>query len=156
MPHPNDAPNPAHSRRRLLQGVTALALPFPAVGQAADPALVVANRWFWLEAEQRRLIFQWQGWETWLIANRNWLKLSKAERAAAPEGAQLRAIDDHLDEIDKLNCALLPALKRTPATTREGLLARFEALLHFLAPDEHPDARTLLEACLRDLERLWR
>ena len=132
-----------------------MALPFPALGDAADPALVVAKRWCSLEAEQRRLIYQWQDWETWLFANRNWPKLSEAERDAVPEGAQLHIIDNELDQIDKLYDALLPVLKKTPATTREGLFAKFEALLHFVVQDEHPDARAILKTCIRVLERLW-
>ena len=156
MPHPNDALNPKPSRRRLLQGVTAFALPSAALADGTDPALVVSKRWCWLQAEQRRLILQWQDVETWLFANCNWPKLSKAECDAVPEGAQLRAIDDQLGEIDKLYDALLPVLKKTPATTREGLFARFDALLHFVVQDENPDARAILKSCLRDLEHLWR
>jgi hypothetical protein len=155
MPFSNDAPNPMPSRRRLLQGVTALAVPIPSLGETADPALGVAKRWCWLEAEQSRLIYQWQGWETWLFAHRDWPRLSKAERAAVPEGAHLRAIDDQLDQIDKFYDALLPVLKTTSATTREGLFAKFEALLHFVVKDENPDARAILSSCLLDLERLW-
>jgi len=73
-----------------------------------------------------------------------------------PEGGQLRVIEEQLDGINKLSDALLPVLKRTPATTREGLFARFEALLHFVVQDENPDARAILKSCLRDLERIWR
>ena len=49
----------------------------------------------------------------------------------------------------------ITGLLATRATTREGVLARFEALLHFVAPEDNPDARVLLESCLGDLRSLW-
>lgn len=155
MPHPNDASNPRPSRRRLLEGVTALAFPLSALAGATDPGRVVAERWCVLEIEQRRLILKWQGVETWLFKHRNWPRLSDAERAAIPEGVQLTAIDDQLNAIDKSYDLLLPLLKSTRATTRDGVFARFEALLHFVVQDEHPDARAILKSCIDDVRRLW-
>lgn len=145
----------APSRRALIQGATACALPLPLPAGATDPGLAVARRWCALEVEQRRLIYQWQARETWLFKHRDWPKLSEAEQNAVPEGALLGAIDEQLHEIDKVYDALLPRLKATSATTREGLLARFDALLHFVVQDEHPDARAILKSCLSDLKRLW-
>lgn len=145
----------APSRRGLIHGATACALPFPPVVGNADPAFIVARQWCWLEAEQRRLIYQWQARETWLFKHRNWPNLSDAEQDAVPEGAELRLIDDQLGQIDKLYDALLPKLKSTSATSREGLLARFDALLHFVPKEESPDARVILQSCLSDLRRLW-
>lgn len=155
MPHPNDASNPKPSRRRLLEGVTALAFPLPALAGATDPGRVVAERWCALEIEQRRLILKWQGVETWLFKHRNWARLSDAERAAIPQGVQLAAIDDQLDAIDKSYDVLLPLLKSTHATTRDGVFARLDALLHFVVQDEHPDARAILKSCIGDLRQLW-
>ena len=145
----------APSRRGLIQGATACALPLPLAVGGTDPALVVARQWCGLETEQRRLILAWQARETWLFEHRNWPKLSDAEQAAVPEGALLGLIDARLHEIDKIYDALLPRLKATSATTREGLLARFDALLHFVVQDEHPDVHAILKSCLGDLKRLW-
>jgi hypothetical protein len=144
----------APTRRRLLQGVAGCSLPFPSLACVIDPGQVVAERWCALENEQRRLILQWQGVETWLFKHRNWPRLSDAERAQVPEGAQLAAIDDQLAAIDKTYDALLPLLKSTHATTRDGVFARIEVLLHFVVQDEHPDARAILKSCLADLRRL--
>jgi len=145
----------APSRRGLIQGATACAVPLPLPVGGTDPALIVARQWCGLETEQRRLILAWQARETWLFEHRDWPKLSDAEQAAVPEGALLGVIDDRLHAIDKAYDALLPRLKTTSATTREGLLARFDALLHFVVQDEHPDARAILKSCLADLKRLW-
>jgi hypothetical protein len=145
----------ARSRRALLQAATACVFPLPALAGAGDPALVVAQRWSGLEIEQRRLTLEWQNVETWLFRRRDWQKLSDAERAAVPEAAQLGVIEDQLAIIAKTYDALLPLLKTTAATTRAGVLARFEALLWFLDSTDHPDARALLESCQRDLRRLW-
>ena len=145
----------APSRRGLIQGATACALPLPLPVVGTDPALVVARQWCGLETEQRRLILAWQARETWLFKHRDWPKLSEAEQAAVPEGALLGVIDDRLREIDKVYDALLPLLKSTRATTRDGVFARLEALLHFVVQDEHPDARAILKSCIGDLRRLW-
>lgn len=155
MPKLNEARDGAPSRCGLIQGATACALTFPPPGAGADPALDVARQWCWLEAEQRRLVYRWQARETWLFKHRNWPNLSDAEQDAVPEGAELRLIDDQLGQIDRLYDALLPKLKATSATTKEGLFARFDALFHFVVQDEHPDARALLKSCLGDLRRLW-
>ena len=156
MPISNDAPTAKPSRRRLLQGATACALPLPVSADGADPGLIVARQWCALEADQRRLILDWQARETWLFEHRNWPRLSDDEQAAVPEGALLQVIDAQLHEIDKVYDALLPRLKTTSATTREGVFARFDALLHFVVQDEHPDARAILKSCIADLRRLWR
>lgn len=144
------------SRRGLLQSAAGCVLPIPSMIGAHDRALIVAQHWCALESEQRRLIIAWQDVETWLVENRDWPRLSEAEQAAVPEGVQLGAIEGQLDEIDKRYDALLPVLKATPATTRAGVLARFDALLWLLDGPDHPDACALLKSCQRDLERLWR
>lgn len=143
------------SRRGLIQGVAGCALPLPTLAGAIDPAQVIAERWCALEIEQRRLILAWQDWETWLFKHRNWPRLSDAERANVPEGANLGLIDAQLDTFDSAYDALLPLLKCTGATTRDGVFARFDALLHFVVQDEHPDARAILKSCIADLRRLW-
>jgi hypothetical protein len=145
----------APSRRSLIQGATACALPLPLPAGGTDPALVVARQWCGLETEEHRLILAWQARETWLFKHRDWPKLSEAEQAAVPEGALLGVIDERLHEIDKVYDALLPRLKTTSAATREGLIARFDALLHFVVQDEQPDAHAILKSCLADLKRLW-
>jgi hypothetical protein len=145
----------APSRRDLFQGATACALPLPLPFGATDPGLLVARQWCAIDAEQRRLILAWQARETWLFKHRNWLNLSEAEQVAVPEGALLGVIDHRLEEIDKVYDALLPRLEATSALTREGLFARFDALLHCIEQDEYPDARAILKSCLSDLKRLW-
>lgn len=155
MPKLNEARGGAPSRRGLIQGATAAALPLPFRKVDGDPALSLARQWCALETEQRRLILQWQARETWLFKHRNWPKLSKVQQDAVPEGTLLRSIDERLHEIDEVYDALLPGLRTTCATTREGLFARFDALQYFVVPDEHPDANAILKSCLSDLKRLW-
>jgi hypothetical protein len=143
------------SRRRLLQTATACTLPWPPPIGAADPGKVVADRYCALETEQRRLILAWQDVETWLFKHRSWPRLTKEQQAAVPEAAQLRVIEDQLDAIDKQYDAVLPLLKTTPATTRDGVFARLDALLWFLNPHDNEDAYPLLQSCQHDLKRLW-
>ena len=51
--------------------------------------------------------------------------------------------------------ALLPRLMGTRTVTREGVFARFEALLQVLEADDNPVARAFLKSCIGDLKRLW-
>jgi len=158
MPHSPGARERAPSRRALMKGATALALPIPAAtaATAADPAQLIGEQWCALETEQRRLIIVWQKVETWLFRHCDWPKISEEERAAVPEAAQLDAINDQLADIDKAYDRLLPKLTGTPATSRAGVLAKLDALLWFLDVDDHPDARVLLQGCRADIQRLWR
>ena len=144
------------SRRRLLQITTAAGLPLPSLAGAGDRGRVIAERYCALEIEQRRLILAWQDVETWLFEHRNWPRLTEAEQAAVPEAAQFRVIENQLDAIDKAYDAVLPLLKTTSATTREGVFARLDALLWFLNPHDNEDAFPLLQSCQDDLRRLWR
>lgn len=155
MPNVPVARERATSRRALLQGATALALPVPLATAAPDPALRVAQQWCALHIEQRRLCLAWQDVESWLFDHRDWPKLSPAEQAALPEADAMRRIEAQLDQIDRTYDTLQPQLVRTAATTRAGLFARLEALLWFLDAEDHPDARALLISCQRDLRRLW-
>lgn len=147
----------APTRRALLQGGSALALPVPALAAAAaaDPGLLVSRHFCALEAARDRLIYAWQDRESWLFKHRNWPYLSDDEQAAVPEGALLGEIDAQLDDLGRMQDALLSRLKRTSATTREGLYARFDALLLLVIQDEQPDARAMLKSCIRDVKRLW-
>ncbi|MEW5684647.1 MAG: hypothetical protein AB1942_07000 [Pseudomonadota bacterium] len=117
---------------------------------------MVAERYCALETEQRRLILAWQDVETWLFEHRNWPRLTKAQQAAVPEAAQFGVIEAELDAIDKQYDAVLPLLKTTAATTRDGVFARLDALLWFLNPHDNEDAYPLLQSCQADLKRLWR
>lgn len=146
----------APSRRRLLQTATACAVPWPPLIGAGDPGKLVAERYCALESEQRRLILAWQDVETWLFKHRNWPRLTKAQQAAVPEAAQFRVIEDQLDVLDKQYVEVLPLLRTTPATTRDGVVARLDALLWLLNPHDNEDAYPLLHSCQDDLKRLWR
>lgn len=148
----------APSRRALIQGATALALPIPSATAAAagDPAQLIGEQWCALETEQRRLIIAWQAIEAWLFKHRDWPKLSKEAQAAVPEAAQLDEINGQLAQIGQAYDRLLPQLKATAATSRAGVLAKLDALLWFLDAEDHPDARVLLQGCRSDIQRLWR
>lgn len=143
------------SRRRLLQIATAAGVPLPTLAGAVDPGKVVADRYCALEQEQRRLYLAWQDVETWLFKHRNWPRLTEAEQATVPEAAQFGVIEAQLDAIDKQYDALVPLLKTTSARTRDGVLARLDALLWFLNPHDNEDAYPLLKSCQDDLKRLW-
>ncbi|HEY2753768.1 hypothetical protein [Phenylobacterium sp.] len=155
MPKLHEARDGAPSRRDLIHGATACAVPLPVASRAADPALLVAAQWKAHEAENRRLIYAWQDRETWLFRHRDWPNLSEAEQAGVPEGALLKTIDHQLDMLRKDYASLLGRLKRTPATTREGVFARFDGLLLFVLEEDDRETAAMLKSCLRDLKRIW-
>lgn len=146
----------APSRRDAMQGATASALQLPVPSGGGDPALRLAKQYCWMEAEERRLCLEWQRVETWLFKNRDWPRLTEAEQVAVPESAALRVIEEQLSVIDKGYDEVMPLLRKTSARTREGLLARLEALQWLVHADESPDAHELLKSCRDDLTRLWR
>lgn len=122
---------------------------------AADPGLTVAEGYAALDEERHRLCLAWQDVENWLFQHSNWAQLTPAQQAAAPEGAQLRALEDQLAVIEAQHAAQLLRVQTTPACTRAGVFARLEALARLLSLREPQDAYTLLQSCRSDLERLW-
>jgi len=81
---------------------------------------------------------------------------SSGRSGSSPHWRASTVIEDQLDAIDRQYDAVLPLLKTTSATTREGLLARLDALLWLLNPHDNEDAYPLLQSCQDDLKRLWR
>ena len=73
-----------------------------------------------------------------------------------PEAALFRVIVVQLVAIDWQYDAVLPLVKTSWATTREGVFARLDALLWLLTPHDNDDAYPLLLSCQDDLKRLWR
>jgi hypothetical protein len=140
------------SRRQLVTGAAALPL-LPVVQTAIDPAIAACQTWLARQAERESLTRGWQKLETRLIREHNWFTLSRRERAAIPEAAELDAIDDRLDDLHTLNQDLLVALPGIPATTIRGLASKLAVAAGSVRPDENVEAHNLINSVLRDLQR---
>jgi hypothetical protein len=149
------APAEGVSRRILITGASvAFACPSPGRSKV-DQALEACRRWCVIEQDSRSLVLTWQRLETWLFRHRNWPNLTAEEQAAVPEAAALTEIDARLDVLAGERDSLLPQIRSTPASSREGLLLKFEVAIQLIADDEQPEARGLLRSVRDDLLRLW-
>lgn len=143
------------SRRQLVTGAAALPL-LPVMQTAIDPAIAACETWLARREEHESLTRRWQRLETRLIREHNWFTLSRRERAALPEAAELDAIDDRLDDLHALNQDVLAALPAIAATTTQGLASKLAVAVAYVRPDENEEAHDLIRSVLRDLRTIAR
>lgn len=137
------------SRRQLVVGSAATAM-MPLTQAGADPAIGVCRAWQANQAEYENLTKRWQALETYLFRNHNWPKLSRRQRAAIPEAAELDAIDDRRDELSDHEQQLLMAVLQTSATTPRGLAAKLTVAASIVRPYENAEGHDLIKSVLRD------
>ncbi len=80
---------------------------------------------------------------------------TSAALTAGPQAAPLRAIDARLDQLHAEREALAPSLPLSTATTREGVLLKFEVVMAELFVQDFPVIYGLLHTAVRDLKALW-
>lgn len=122
----------------------------------ADPAVAACETWQACHAEHEGLTRRWQKLETHLVRQHNWFRLSRRQRAAIPEAAELDAIDDRLDVLHAQNQNLLLALPRIAATTAQGLALKLAVAAEHVPPEENREAHHLIKSALRDLRTIAR
>lgn len=141
------------SRRQLIIGCAATATVSPA-GITSDPALQACRAWQACRAEYDDLTKRWQALETYLFRQYNWSRLSRRQRAAIPEAAELDQIDDRRDELSDHEQQLLMLVLRTSATTPHGLAAKLTVAGSIVHPYENAEGHNLIKSVLRDLRRI--
>jgi len=124
------------------------------VRQANDPAVQACNAWQANQAEYEDLTKRWQALETYLFRSHNWSKLSRRQRAAIPEAAELDAIDDRRDELSDHEPKLLIGVLKTSATTPCGLAAKLTVAASIVRPYENAEGHDLIASVLRDYRRM--
>lgn len=96
----------AVSRRSLLAGASAVALPVPAATAVLHPPAAgspgpgsdhLFRSWLAIDSRIERLQRRWAKLESWLIQNHNWCELSAPEQRALPWARELRDIEGCLD-----------------------------------------------------------
>ena len=140
------------SRRQVMIGSAATATVMPARFDG-DPAVQACNAWQASQAEYEDLTKRWQALESHIFRNHNWCRLSRRQRAAIPESAELDAIDDRRDELHDHKQLLLMALIQTSATTPRGLAAKLTVATSVVHLSENAEGHGLVASVLRDFQR---
>lgn len=158
------------SRRGLIAGVAAAPLlaaggapskrpptpklPAETPPSSIDPVVELARQCRALHRENERLHRRYGTVESWLVKNHNWFKLSEAEQRALPAGRKLHAIHDRWAVLDKERPRTLRRLRRTPATSIDGVVGKLQVVVAAIDPEECSGAHRLLKATINDLRML--
>lgn len=141
------------SRRQLMVSATATVATAP-VSLDNDPAIQVCEAWQAHQAEYQDLVRRWQTLEAHLIHNHDWCRLSRRQRAAMPEAAELDAIDDRRDVVFDQQQQLLAALPHIRATTPRGLAAKLTVAASVIHRHENAEGHELITSVLRDVRNM--
>ncbi len=138
------------SRRNVIAAIGAA--PLMAQGDfakaaLADPVLVLCAHYGDLLRRREALMCAWGDHEAWLADNRNWFKLSDAERRDVPEGRLLASIDNELDASMGECVRVLRRLRAIPALS---------IVAEFIEPGDYPAAHRVLLSAIADLRALRR
>jgi hypothetical protein len=119
-----------------------------------DPVVELARHSLALHRENERLHRRYGTVEAWLADNHDWFRLSEAEQRVLPAGRKLYDIQDRWAVLDKERPRSLRHLRRTPATSLEGVIGKLQVVAAAIEPDEFPSAHRLLNATINDLRML--
>lgn len=146
---------PPRLSRRAVLGAPAAGLAAPGLPVAADgDTAALCRTWLANKAETLRLLERWGDIEAELMRLQAPSPAGDAVMAG-PQAAPLRAIDARLDQLHAEREALAPSLPLTTATTREGVLLKFEVVMAELFVQDFPVIYGLLHTAVRDLKALW-
>jgi hypothetical protein len=146
---------PRHPSRRAVLGGPVAGLAAAGVPATADADTVALCRtWLANKAETLRLLERWGDIEARLMQVQG-ASLAGDALKTLPQAAPLRAIDARLDELHAEREALAPSLPLSTATTREGVLLKFEVVMAELFVQDFPVIYGLLHTAVRDLKALW-
>ncbi|PZQ62220.1 MAG: hypothetical protein DI570_11640 [Phenylobacterium zucineum] len=147
--------HPPRLSRRFVLGAPAAGLATPSLPGTADADTVALCRtWLANKAETMRLLERWGDIEAELLRLQGPSRPGPA-LTAGPQAAPLRAIDARLDQLHAEREALAPSLPLSTATTREGVLLKFEVVMAELFVQDFPAIYGLLHTAVRDLKALW-
>lgn len=146
---------PPRLSRRAVLGAPAAGIAASGLPPTADADTVTLCRtWLANKAETMRLLERWGDIEAELMRLQGPFP-ARAALMAGPQAAPLRAIDARLDQLHAEREALAPSLPLSTATTREGVLLKFEVVMAELFVQDFPVIYGLLHTAVRDLKALW-
>lgn len=149
-----DPPMGRPSRRAVLAAPAGLAVPAGPT-PADEDAVGLCRVWLENRAEMMRLLTRWADIEADLIEHHGWGGLSKAKQASLPQARILRAIDARLDVLGDERETLAPRLPLSKATSREGVMLKFEVVQSELCLEDFPVIHGLLKTAICELDALW-
>ncbi|WP_296599685.1 hypothetical protein [Phenylobacterium sp.] len=154
MTDDRDTRPPRLSRRAVL-GAPAAGLAAPGLpARAGADTVALCRTWLANKAETMRLLERWGDIEAELMRVQA-PSPAGAALTAGPQAAPLRAIDARLEELHAEREALAPSLPLSTATTRDGVLLKFEVVMAELFVQDFPVIYGLLHTAVRDLKALW-
>ncbi|MDB5440558.1 MAG: hypothetical protein JWM33_2985 [Caulobacteraceae bacterium] len=103
----------------------------------------------------QHLLRRWGDIEGDLLHHYQWSSLTEVERRTLPQAGPLHAIDARLEKIFAEREALAPKLPLTTATTRQGVMLKFEVVTRELQIQDFPVIHGLLRTAVRDLAAIW-
>lgn len=146
---------PPRLSRRAVLGAPAAGLAAPGLPAPTEADTVALCRtWLANKAETMRLLERWGDIEAELMRLQGPSRPGAALTAGS-QAAPLRAIDARLDQLHAEREALAPRLPLSRATTREGVLLKFEVVMAELYVQDFPVIYGLLHTAVRDLKALW-
>lgn len=149
------AARPPRLSRRAVLGAPAAGLAAPGLTATADAdTIALCRAWLANKAETLRLLERWGDIEAELMRLQGPSQPGET-RLARSQAAPLRAIDARLDQLHAEREALAPGLPLATATTREGVLLKFEVVMAELFVQDFPVIYGLLHTAVRDLKALW-
>ncbi|HEX3367003.1 hypothetical protein [Phenylobacterium sp.] len=157
MPDPESEPPSPLSRRTLLAAPVGMSASMGAVAAvaAADECVPLCMLWLANDAELNWLFGRYNDVEGDLFRDFRWSKLTPDERKALPEAAPLNAIQARLDHLLDQRRALASKLRHSRASTRQGVMLKFEVVNRELHIQDFPAIYGLLRSAVRDLALLW-
>lgn len=132
------------SRRAVLVAPAGLAAPILPV-PSDEYAVGHCRAWLNNRAEMMRLLTRWADIEAAMIEKHGGGARSIARQASLPEGKVLRAIDTRLDTLTTEREVLGPKSPLSKATSRQGVMLKFEGLTAELFVEDFPVIYGLLK-----------
>lgn len=145
------------SRRTLLAAPIGLSASMGVLAPVAgaDECTPLCKLWLANEAELNRLFRRYNDVEGDLFRDFRSSMLTTEERTALPAAAPLNAIQARLDHLFDQRRALASKLPHSRASTRQGVMLKFEVVNRELHVDDFPVIHDLLRSAVRDLALLW-
>lgn len=121
------------------------------MSSSPDKAAALCSEWLTWHANHEQLTMRWQALETCLIRHHGWFGLTEQERCGRPEAAELRAMEDELNDLFDNKQQRLRELPDIPATSARALVLKLSVAAASVLPDENEEAHHLLRSVLDDL-----
>jgi len=144
---------PDITRRSVISAATAA----PVLANTGEPAaaeddlIVRCASFVAIDIRVGRLVRRWGDLESEAFKLPGWLKLSKDEQLALPQGREMADIDRMLSSLFEQRMKLLEELPGITANDPTGVAAKIAVAARAVDPEDHEEAHHLIAGAARDL-----